>query len=195
MPRRKRRILTRMLAIALGLSLVAMLEFVLILGGWGNPDNVSDPFVGFSDVRPLFVLNELGDRREIPKSRQAFFRPESFSAIRKPGEYRIFCLGGSTVQGRPWSIETSFTTWLELSLHAADKSKEWEVINCGGVSYASYRLVPILHEVLAYDPDLLIVFTGHNEFLEDREYGHVRQSPAWLRSIHETVSTLRIYGR
>ena len=31
---------------------------------------------------------------------------------------------------------------LELSLRAARPEREWDVINCGGVSYASYRLVP-----------------------------------------------------
>ena len=85
-----------------------------------------------------------------------------------------YCLGGSTVQGRPYAIETSFTTWLELNLRTADPRYQWEVVNCGGVSYASYRLVPILRELLAYEPDLFIICTGHNEFLEDRTYASVK---------------------
>ena len=44
------------------------------------------------------------------------------------------------------------------------------MINCGGVSYASYRLGPILDEVLGYEPDLIMLYTGHNEFLEARTY-------------------------
>ena len=63
-------------------------------------------------------------------------------------------LGGSTVQGRPFSIETAFSTWLELSLTAADPSRIWQVVNCGGVSYASYRLAPIVDESSCYKPDL-----------------------------------------
>ena len=85
------------------------------------------------------------------------------------------------MQGRPWSKETSFTTFLELALTEADPSRDWEVINCGGVSYASYRLVPILQECLQYEPDLFILCTGHNEFLEDRTYGHIKHAPAVLR--------------
>ncbi len=84
------------------------------------------------------------------------------------------------MQGRPWSKETSFTTFLELALKAADPNRDWEVINCGGISYASYRLVPILKECLNYEPDLFILCTGHNEFLEDRTYGHIKHAPAAL---------------
>ena len=76
------------------------------------------------------------------------------------------------------SRETSFTTWLEIGLRATDPGRQWEVVNCGGVSYASYRLVPILQEVLGYAPDLIILYTGHNEFLEDRAYDHIKSRPA-----------------
>ena len=96
------------------------------------------------------------------------FRPDGFARENGPKEFRIFCLGGSTVQGSPFAIETAFSTWLELSLQAAEPKRQWDVVNCGGVSYASYRLVPILEEVLGYEPDLIILYTGHNEFLEDR---------------------------
>ncbi|MDA7660605.1 hypothetical protein N8702_02740, partial [Verrucomicrobia bacterium] len=80
-------------------------------------------------------------------------------------------MGGSTVQGRPYSVKTSFTSWLRLALQTQDPEKKFEVINCGGVSYASYRLVPVLQECLnQYDPDLILICTGNNEFLEDRSY-------------------------
>ena len=97
------------------------------------------------------------------------------------------------MQGRPFAIETSFTTWLELSLPAADPSRHWEVINCGGISYASYRLVPILREVLGYDPDLVVLYTGHNEFLEERTYGHIKRLPAPLAYAIHAASRLRSF--
>ncbi|MCA9224767.1 MAG: SGNH/GDSL hydrolase family protein, partial [Planctomycetales bacterium] len=155
-------------AIVLGLLPLVMLEFVLRAGGWGRPGDVDDPYVGFASTSPLFQLTADGQSYEIAPGRLEYFRPESFPARKGPGEFRIFCLGGSTVQGRPYSTETSFTAWLELHLKAADDRREWNVINCGGVSYASYRLTPILRETLAYQPDLYILYTGHNEFLEER---------------------------
>lgn len=177
--------LFRFLAIAFGLSPFVAAELVLRAAGAGLPIDSTDPYVEFSAIRPLFVLNEAQDRYVISASRQPYFKPDGFAARKSGDEFRIFCLGGSTVQGNPYSLETSFTTWLELSLQAADPSRRWEVVNCGGISYASYRLAPILQECLNYQPDLFVIYTGHNEFLEDRSYGPIKQLPKWLLSLYK----------
>jgi tetratricopeptide (TPR) repeat protein len=192
--RTRRAVLFRVAAIFLGLMPLLAIEMALRMFDLGRPSRQADPFVGFSSMRPLFELNDKGDRYEIPRSRLTHFRPESFPAQKEPREFRIFCIGDSTVQGNPWAIETSFTTWLEISLNAADASRRWDVINCGGISYASYRLLPILEELLRYQPDLFIVHCSHNEFLEDRTYGDIKQTPWAIRRLHEQVSRLRLYN-
>ena len=188
-----RQFLFRAAAILIGLLLVLLFEVLLRLTHLGRSTDIDDPYVGFSEIRPLFVLNAATDRYQIPNSRHSFFRPDSFAAVKPPHEFRIFVLGGSTVQGRPYSIETSFTTWLELSLTAADPSQSWEVVNCGGVSYASYRLLPIMKELLLYQPNLLILYTGHNEFLEERTYAHLKRRPRWIKSAYDFVAASRLY--
>lgn len=193
LPSRRRAILFRLAAVALGLAPLLILEGLLWCFGIGSPRYDSDPFVGFRAVHPLFVLSDDGERYEISKSRLDFFRPDSFAAEKAPDEFRIFCLGGSTVQGRPFAIETSFPTFLELSLRAADSSRQWKVVNCGGVSYASYRLVPILEEVLQYEPDLIVLYTGHNEFLEDRTYGHIKRMPSIIARPVGLLAKTRTY--
>ena len=187
-------LLFRLAAVALGLSPLLVGELALRGLGLGKPTDSNDPFVGFSDIHPLFVLDDPSGRYKIPSSRQLHFEPESFRAVKPAGEFRIFVLGGSTVQGRPWSIATSFTTWLELHLNAADPSRTYEVVNCGGVSYATYRLVPILQEVLKYQPDLIVFYEGHNEFLEDRTYTALQWQPVALAWAGRQVSRLRTYN-
>ena len=172
--------------------LIAM-EGVCVLCDWGRPSLHDDPFVGFESVRPLFVLNEAEDRWEIPRSRQTYFRPESFAAKKGPDEFRIFCIGGSTVQGRPFAVETAFSTWLEMNLDVAEPSREWETVNCGGVSYASYRLTPILEETLRHEPDLIILYTGHNEFLEERAFEHVKGRGTMINGSLHVASRLRTF--
>ena len=166
----------RLGAVCLGIAPLVAAEGTLRWLGWYPPPPTSDPFLSLRSTEPLFVLEPGAERFAIPEHRRTHFRPESFSARKPAGEYRIFCVGGSTVQGRPFAIETSFTSWLELHLRAAEPGRRWDVINCGGISYASYRLVPIVREVLAHSPDLLVIYTGHNEFLEDRSYGHLKPS-------------------
>jgi lysophospholipase L1-like esterase len=184
----------RLCALLLGLSPLLLCEAVLCGLGIGRATDYDDPFVGFSAIHPLFVKDNQSGRYEIAPSRLEHFCPDSFAADKPADEFRIFVLGGSTVQGRPWAIETSFTTWLELSLNAADNSRRWEVVNCGGVSYASYRLVPILQEVLNYQPDLVIFCEGNNEFLEDRTYGHIKAAPIAMSPLVRLVSRLRTYN-
>ena len=70
----------RLLAIALGLMPFVLAEAVLSAIDLGRPNQSPDPFVGFSSVRPLFVLNDEGTRYEIPRSRFTHFAPESFAA-------------------------------------------------------------------------------------------------------------------
>jgi lysophospholipase L1-like esterase len=191
--------LLRAIAVLLGISVFPLAELACVLLSWGQPSAYDDPYVGFSAIHPLFVLNADGTRYFIPPSRRRFFAPESFPARKPPGTFRIFCLGGSTVQGHPYSKETSFTTFLQLGLAEAQPTRSWEVINCGGVSYASYRLVPILQECLNYEPDLFVICTGHNEFLEDRTYGHVKRGwltgRAWLTDWRVVVLLREGYRR
>jgi len=181
-------------AVVLGLSTFALAELVLVIAGVGRPEEYEDPFVGFSEIRPLFVSSDDGQQYEIAESRRAYFALDSFAARKSEDAFRIFCLGGSTVQGRPYSRQTSFTTWLQLALQTAEPGRTWEVINCGGVSYASYRLLPILKECLEYEPDLFVICTGHNEFLEDRTYPTLKQASPFWKGAHEQLARLRTYN-
>ena len=193
-PRRgSRRWLFRVAAVLVGLSPLLVFEGLCIALDWGRPSLHNDPFIGFHSVVPLFVESEDRSRYEIPKARQTHFCPDSFPAKKGPDVFRSFCLGGSTVQGRPWAIETAFSTWLRIGLQACDPERRFEVVNCGGISYASYRLVPILEEVLGYEPDLIILYTGHNEFLEDRTFDRVAGRGRLVNASLRAASRLRTF--
>ena len=186
--------LFRGLAVLLGLAPFVIAEIVLISIGWQAADSIEDPFVGFSKVRPLFVRSADQKQMVIAENRKPLFCAESFGRVKKQNEFRVFCVGGSTVQGRPFAIETAFPKWLELGLSIADPDHFYRVVNCGGVSYASYRLAPIVDEILQYEPDLIILYTGHNEFLEDRTYESIKSMPQLVNDTHGWLSHLRSYN-
>lgn len=191
---RRRRVLFRVLAVCLGLSPLVVAESVLWAFGVGAPASAGDPFIGFAEVEPLFVLDAKRGVYTTATSRLPCFQSQSFPAKKPPGTLRIVCFGGSTVQGRPYAVETSFTSWLALSLRAADPSREWEVINCGGTSYASYRLAPIVEEMLTHEPDLLVLMTGQNEFLEARTYPKLTNLPGPVRATLGIAGSLKTFG-
>lgn len=177
----------RLAAIVLALLPFAILETVLRIAVPQSIDELAvDPYVDLQQLQPLFELDTSSNERRIPEQRMNFFRPAAFSASKDDGTQRIFILGGSTVQGRPFSTETAFPIWLELRLRAAFPQVDFEVINVGGISYASYRVSKLVSEVMEYEPDALVLYTGHNEFLEDREYGALLDAgpvQTWLSSM------------
>jgi len=191
---RRRAMGFRLAAVLVAPVLLALGEMTFVLLDWGRPTRCDDPFVGFSAIHPLFVRSADGARYETARSRYRCFRPQSFPAKKGADEVRIFALGGSTVQGRPYAVETSFTTWLEMNLRLAEPARTWRVVNCGGISYASYRLVPILREVLGRGADMVILYTGHNEFLEDREYADLRDRPRWIAWPCEQLARMRTFN-
>lgn len=160
----------RLAAIGLGLLPLFIAEWVLAVLDLPKRPAAIDPYVDLHHLRPLFELNEETQRFSIGKERLHLFRPASFDVRKPPGKFRAFALGGSTTQGEPYSTETAFPEWMKLNLQAQSPETDFEVINCGGLSYASYRVLAILREVLEYDPDLIVIYTGHNEFLEQRTY-------------------------
>ena len=158
-----------------------------------SQDIAVDPYVDLQQLEPLFQLDASANEWKIPKHRMNFFRPAVFPAEKKDTTKRIFVLGGSTVQGRPFSTETAFPIWLEMRLRAAFPNTDFEVVNVGGISYASYRVSKLVTEVLQHEPDAIVLYTGHNEFLEDREYGALLEAGpfrTWLSNISGNLRTV-----
>ncbi len=190
---RHRRRVFRLSALFLVILPFLVVELFLRMAApaWVHPN--TDPFIGFSSNSSLFELDPKNAKYLIKKEHLRSFVQNSFSAIKDKNTYRIFCLGGSTVQGRPYSIETAFTTWLKLALKTAHPGKNFEIVNVGGVSYASYRLLPILQECLnKYQPDLILLCTGNNEFLEDRSYGNIKKAAPLVNPILKGMKHLKL---
>lgn len=182
-------------AAAVGLFF-GLLEALLALAGVQPTLRREDPFVGFAANVPLFVKNTGPDGRQIlvTSENKNLFNRQQFSMDKQPATYRIFCVGGSTTYGRPYEDTTSFSGWLRELLPVADPRLRWEVINAGGISYASYRVAHLMEELVRYQPDLFIVYSGHNEFLEERSYGALRDIPAPVKSTAAVLARTRTWA-
>ncbi len=185
------------LLVATPLVFLGLWELTALLLGVKPLSLTEDPYVGFSDASPLFTTTRGEDGREWMITRESklpWFNRQSFPREKAADTYRIFSLGGSTTFGRPYEDATSFSGWLREMLPEADASKKWEVINCGGVSYAAYRVAKLTEELARYRPDLLIVYSGHNEFLEERTYREVREMPAFIREANAVLDKTRAFS-
>lgn len=152
-----------------------------------------NPFVGFSDNSPVFVEVAEGRYRTNP-AKLKYFNDQNFVMPKPDNVFRIIAFGGSTTYGRPYLMNTAFPEWLKQLLERYAPGKKYEVINAGGISYASYRVRRLMNEMIGYQPDLFIVYSGHNEFLEERTFAKVKNQSNLVRSIREVAHQSRIYS-
>ncbi len=174
-----------------------LLETALSLAGVLPQLAYRDPYVGFSRNVPLFVEETGSDGRTYLKTspaKTAWFNRLRFLKDKPEGVFRIVAVGGSTTYGRPFDDALSFSGRLREFLPLADPTQQWEVVNAGGVSYASYRVAAVVEEIARYQPDLIVVYSGHNEFLERRTYRGLIEAPRPLTWVGGLLSRTRTYA-
>jgi len=96
--------------------------------------------------------------------------------LEKNDRFRIFCLGGSTTAGYPYntfpqfSCPSSFPNYLRAILQYNKNIPDLEILNAGCNALNSYNILQVFKDLKKYDPDLIIVYTGHNEFFGPNEF-------------------------
>lgn len=179
------------------IAFFACVEASLSLLGGDRPRDASDPFVGFDQHFPLMEVSVDDADKEIVATapgKLTWFNYQVFVREKPAHTKRVFCLGGSTTYGRPYVDLTSYSGWLRELLPLADPNHQWQVINAGGVSYASYRVAAVMQELTQYEPDLFIVYTAHNEFLERRTYAEMFERSGWARRTRSLLMRTRTWS-
>jgi lysophospholipase L1-like esterase len=161
--------------------------------------NVAPPGVPARELfwRPSPVFERAGDSYRTTEKSARYILAQSFPAIKPAGTVRVFVAGGSTAMGFPLEGIFGPTQLIPAGLDAIDSGRQNEVINAAGFGYASYRVAHVVEEILDYEPDAVVVMTGHNEFLEwrfDRKETGVREKLSGLaayRALAGLVSALK----
>jgi tetratricopeptide (TPR) repeat protein len=172
----------------------ASVEGVLWAFGLSPLAETHDPFLGFSQRVHVFRLAPSGGVYQTAPGAAPAFNPQRFRAKKPEGAFRVFVLGGSSAYGFPWGAQAAFARHLRDALRASWPERTIEVINAAGMSYASHRVRIVAHEVLGYQPDLLVIYSGHNEFVERGFYETILERPKELDAIREALHHTRLYS-
>jgi Flp pilus assembly protein TadD len=171
------------------------LELLLLLAGVETLWSERDPFQGFSERVRVYELDP--QQRKYHTSRRAVlhsFNYQEFGATRPANGFRFFVLGGSSAYGFPWGAQIAFTRVLGTALSAVWPARTIEAVNAAGMSYGSHRLRILTRELLDYDPDLLVVYEGHNEFVERRFFSNMINRRRELDVLRRTLYRWRTYS-
>lgn len=154
-----------------------------------------DPFLGFSRRMPVYQLDTKdGVYRTLERATRHSFNLQTFAWPKPKGGLRVFVIGGSSAYGFPWNADMAFSRHLQDALQASWPQKSIEVINAAAMSYGSHRLRILVHELLRYEPDVLVIYAGHNEFVERRFYREHLDRPAKLDGLRSLLFRWRAYS-
>jgi lysophospholipase L1-like esterase len=90
--------------------------------------------------------------------------PDMFRAVKAPGTIRIFALGASSTLGYPYMVNGSFPSMLRDRLRERMPGRTVEMVNLGVTAVTSHTVLDFAVRSLDEDPDLIIVYAGHNEY-------------------------------
>jgi lysophospholipase L1-like esterase len=94
-------------------------------------------------------------------------RFQSILRDKPEGRLRIVTFGGSATAGLGFSPNVTFARELERALELAYPERSVEILNLGIVALASAQVKLLVAEAARhYEPDVMIVYAGNNEFLE-----------------------------
>ena len=171
----------------------AAAELALWAAGVSTLIEQDDPFRGFSGLVTVFERD--GDvyqtRRATLKST---FNDQSFLAQKPANGLRLFCLGGSSSYGFPWGADAAFTAILGETLAASHPELRVEAVNASGISYAMHRLNIVADELLKYKPDVFIIYSGHNEFVESAFFEALKYRGAVRTRVEYALAHSRVYS-
>lgn len=78
---------------------------------------------------------------------------------------RIFVQGGSTAAGFPYGYGASLAATLDQRLKQTLVGKHVEVVSTALSAVNSYTLLDFADEIIEQQPDAVLIYAGHNEFL------------------------------
>ena len=157
--------LFRLSVLAIPVLFFVLLEAGLRLGGYGHSYPL---FIAVADAPGYLQANpEVVRRFVVEETREAGVEiwPVPFPADKAPETLRIFVQGGSSAAGWPYGFGASLAGMLQQRLQASLPERNIEVITTAMTAVNSYTLMDFADEIIAQQPDAVLIYAGHNEYL------------------------------
>jgi len=164
-PSRGRRRLAAAVTLSLPFLLFLVVEAGLRLGGFGHTHPLFVPHrqaPQYLQTNPNVIRRFLADERSVPK---LWIRPVPFARDKAPETLRVVVQGGSTAAGYPYGYGASPAGLLQQRLQRTFPERRVEVVTTAVSAVNSYTLLDFADEIVAVEPDAVVVYAGHNEYL------------------------------
>jgi tetratricopeptide (TPR) repeat protein len=157
-----RTLLFKVIGILSPFILLLVLELLLRVFDYGNDLRLFTTYKNDSDY---LVFNPAASKKYFLNQTVATTgNHEPFKKVKDPNTTRIFVLGESTTIGYPYFHNGSFHRWLQYRLMYTFPGRNFEIINISLTAVNSYTVLGFAKEVVNYEPDAILIYTGHNEY-------------------------------
>jgi len=171
--------------IGLPILFFLLLEMGLRIFGYGfNNEQWIPATKGKLILNPEIARRYFYATNSLPYSNQ-----DVFDEIKGLNTFRVFILGGSSTAGFPFAPLGAFSRYLQQRLEIVYPESKIEVVNLGMTAVNSYTIRDIFPGALKQQPDLIIIYAGHNEYYGALGVGSM-ESFGTSRSIINLVLTL-----
>jgi lysophospholipase L1-like esterase len=171
-------------ALSLPLVFLCFIEIMLQLFDYGYDPSL---FIKDPDQQGYMIMNPAASYKFFSTSANATQgNRERFSILKSKNTYRIFVIGESTTAGYPYMHNGSFHRWLQYRLMHQYPGLNFEVINVSLTAVNSYTVLDFAKQIVNYEPDLVLVYTGHNEYYGALGIGSTSQikgNSTWIKLV------------
>ncbi|GAA4300494.1 hypothetical protein [Aestuariibaculum suncheonense] len=160
----KKQTLFKVISILLPLVFILLFEIILRIGGYGEDYKLFHKVSTQSETDYLVMNKHIAKKYFKDNELQADNQSDLFLKTKTDSTFRIFVQGASTVVGFPYYRGGSFPRMLKHRLSQTFPNKNIEVINTGITAVNSYTLWDFTNAIIEQEPDLVIIYAGHNEY-------------------------------
>jgi len=192
---RGRRLFFWLVFLILPVLILAVLEGALrVLGIAAPPPLFKEVRVGAVEG---YMTNPDVGRRYFPPSMRSIMPQlgfQFFAKEKEPQTFRYFCLGASSAAGFPYHAHASFGGLLAARLEHLVPQRRIEAVNCAMAAINSHAVRDFVPEILEHDPDLLVIYMGHNEFYGAQGVGSISSlgEHTWSVALARALLRLRL---
>jgi tetratricopeptide (TPR) repeat protein len=184
-PSSGRRVAFYVIAFLLPFAVLALLEGLLRLTGFARPEPLFVPAAtsGWLEPNPDVIQRFFASPGAAPDTQMD---TTLFRAGRPEDGIRLVVQGGSTAAGFPYGKWASLAGALQQRLTREHPGQPVEVISTAMSAVNSYTLWDFGDEILELEPDAILIYAGHNEYLGILGVGSTwgtRLSPAATRRL------------
>ena len=139
---------------------IVLLEISLRVFSYGR---VYDQWIPIEEgkltLNPDIAFRYFYNSEKVPSANYNYF-----DQVKKGNSFRIFVMGGSSAAGFPFTPNGAFSRYIRKRLQLLYPEKNIEVVNIAMSAINSYALRDMMSGVLEEEPDLIIIYAGHNEY-------------------------------